>query len=281
MRPKIFFLSIAIICIGCTTQAANPVDVHFRADYDGSTQRYVVIEPDDLNNGALNNGALNNASPIDLIVALHGHGSDRWQFVKSDRPECAAARDIARRERMLYVSPDYRAKTSWMGPAAEADLVQILELLKQKYNIGRTILYGGSMGGTSVLTFAALHPEKVDGVVSLNGLANHFEYDRFQDAIQESFGGTKAEVPEQYYRRSSEYWPLELTMPIAATVGGKDQSVPPASVRSLIGVLQKLGRDVILIDRPETGHSTNYEDSAAALEFVLKKTTPINRKDSP
>jgi pimeloyl-ACP methyl ester carboxylesterase len=275
MRPKTLFLSIAIIWIGCLTQAADPVDVQFKADYDGSTQRYVVIEPDNLNNVALNN-----ALPIDLIVALHGHGSDRWQFIKSDRPECAAAREIANRERMLCISPDYRAKTSWMGPAAEADIIQILDILKQKYNIGRTIFYGGSMGGTSVLSFAAMHPEKVDGVVALNGLANHFEYDRFQEAIRESFGGTKAEVPEQYYRRSSEYWPLKLTMPIAATVGGKDKSVPPASVRRLIDVLQKLGRDVILIDRPETGHSTNYEDSAAALEFVLQKTAPINRKES-
>jgi hypothetical protein len=25
---------------------------------------------------------------------------------------------------MIFVSPDYRAKTSWMGPKAEADMVQ-------------------------------------------------------------------------------------------------------------------------------------------------------------
>ncbi len=242
--------------------AAEPRDVEFVARCDGSPQHYVMIVPDgfDLN------------EPVDLVVALHGHGSDRWQFIKETRGECAAPRDIARREKMLYVSPDYRAKTSWMGPKAEADLLQILDELGQQYKIRRTILYGGSMGATSALTFAALHPERVDGVVALNGLANHLEYERFQDAIAESFGGTKQQVPQQYYRRSAEYRPLALTMPIGATVGGVDTVVPPGSVRRLIGVLQKLGRPVLLIDRPQTRHETNYEDSAAVLEFVLEKT---------
>ena len=35
----------------------------------------------------------------------------------------------------------------------------------------------------SSLTFAALHPDLIDGVASLNGTANHLEYEQFQDAI--------------------------------------------------------------------------------------------------
>jgi hypothetical protein len=38
---------------------------------------------------------------------------------------------------MLVVSPDYRAKTSWMGPDAEADLLQILEEVKGKNRVSR------------------------------------------------------------------------------------------------------------------------------------------------
>ena len=34
-----------------------------------------------------------------------------------------AARAAAVKYCMIYVSPDYRAKTSWMGPKAEADMV--------------------------------------------------------------------------------------------------------------------------------------------------------------
>jgi hypothetical protein len=73
----------------------------------------------------------------DVLIALHGHGSYRWQFVKEKRDECRAARDVARQHGMLFISPDYRAKTSWMGPAAEADLVQIIGDLKAKHAIGR------------------------------------------------------------------------------------------------------------------------------------------------
>ena len=60
------------------------------------------------------------------------------------------------------------------------------------------------------MTFAAIHPERVDGVASMNGTANHLEYENFQDAIAESFGGTKAKIPREYKKRSAEYWPERL-----------------------------------------------------------------------
>ena len=101
--------------------------------------------------------------------------------------------------------------------------------------------------------------------------ANHLEYENFQEAIRESFGGGKAEIPLEYKNRSAEYWPERLTMPIALTTGGKDKSVPPDSVVRLAAVLKKLQPNVLLIHRPEGGHSTDYEDGKAALEFVLTR----------
>ena len=139
------------------------------------------------------------------------------------RGECKGARDVAAKFGMIFVSPDYRAKTSWMGSLAEADTVQLIGELRQRHKVGRVFLVGGSMGGTAVLTFAALHPELVAGVCSLNGTANHVEYDKFQDAIAASFGGTKAQVPEEYKKRSAELWPEKVTMPVAFTTGGKDK----------------------------------------------------------
>jgi pimeloyl-ACP methyl ester carboxylesterase len=236
-------------------------DVVFSAECDKTEQRYVLVTPP----------KFDPAAECNLLIALHGHGSDRWQFVRETRGECRAARDVALENRMLFVSPDYRARTSWMGPKAEADLVQIIGALKAKHRVQKVIVSGGSMGGTSALTFAALHPELVDGVVSLNGMANHLEYDGFQDAIAESFGGPKAKLPEEYKRRSAEYWPEKLTMPLAATTGGRDTLVPPDSVRRLTTMLTKLGRQVKLIDRPEGGHETNYEDSVAAYRFVVEQ----------
>ena len=172
---------------------------------------------------------------------------------------------------MIFVSPDYRARTSWMGPRAEADLVQIIADMKKQHTVGRVFLTGGSMGGSSALTFAAIHPELIAGVASMNGTANHLEYTQFQDVIRESFGGTKAMIPDEYKKRSAEYWPEKLTMPVGITTGGRDTLVPPDSVERLAKVLKLMDRPVLLIRRDTTGHETNYDDSLAILEFVITK----------
>jgi len=234
-------------------------DVTFAAACDGSTQRYVIALPPGHEPEA----------PHDLLVAFHGHGSDRWQFIQQPRDECRAVRDAAARHGLILVSPDYRAKTSWMGPKAEADVIQLIGDLKRTYSSRRVFLCGGSMGGAACLTFAALHPDLVDGVASMNGTANFLEFENYQDAIRESFGGTKAAVPGEYKKRSAEYWPERFTMPVGIAAGGQDESVPPESVVRLARVLRALGRDVLLVYRPGGGHATDYDDATAILEFVI------------
>lgn len=234
-------------------------DVAFIAACDGTEQRYVLVLPE----------GYDAAATHDVLIALHGHGSDRWQFVNDPRDECRAARDAATAHGMIYVSPDYRAFTSWMGPKAEADLVQIIGDLKAAHRVRNVILCGASMGGAGSLTFAAIHPDLVDGVVSMNGTANFVEYGMFQDAIAQSFGGTKAEIPEEYRRRSAEYWPERLTMPIAVTACGKDELVPAGSVVRLVEALRALGRNPLLIYREDVGHTTFYTDAREAIEFVV------------
>lgn len=237
-----------------------PVDIAFTSEVDGTEQRYMMLIPSDFDPSKSHH----------LLIALHGHGSDRWQFATHELDEGRGSRDVAAKYGMLYVSPDYRAYTSWMGPKAEADMVQIIRDLRATYRIGKVIVLGASMGGSSSLSFGALRPDLVDGVVSYNGTANHLEYENFQEAIAESFGGSKREIPEEYKRRSAEYWPERFIMPVACAVGGCDESVPPDSVLRLCNVLQQIGRQVLLIHRPEGGHSTTYEDTCTALEFVLQ-----------
>ena len=234
-------------------------DTTFIASHDGSAQKYVAIMPT----------GFDAKRTTDVLIALHGHGSDRWQFARHARDECRAVRDAAARHGMLLICPDYRAKTSWMGPSAEADVLQIIQSLKRKSKIGRVIVAGGSMGGTGALTFAALHPGQVDGIVSMNGTADLVHYQRFADAIADSFGGTRDEVPERYKRRSALYSAEKLTMPLAVTTGGRDSIVPAASVLALVDKVQQLNSKTLSIHRPEGGHSTSYADATAALEFVI------------
>jgi dipeptidyl aminopeptidase/acylaminoacyl peptidase len=238
----------------------SPREVSFRSLLDDSEQLYVELLPE----------AFDEKAEHHLLIALHGHGADRWQYATDPRDECRAARDVAALYNMIYVSPDYRATTSWMGSAAEVDLLQIIQELRAKYEIGKVVLVGGSMGGSSALTFTALHPHLIAGVCSQNPMVNHLEFAGFQEAISESFGGSKRDIPKEYKRRSAEYWPERLTMPVGVTTGGKDDIVPPDSALRLVHVLTEMGRPVFLIHREETAHETDYADTAACLEFVLK-----------
>ncbi len=254
----LLLLGVAVVAIGAQLGEAN--DMTFTAKVDGTAQRYVMMLPETFQPNMAHH----------LLIALHGHGSDRWQYVREARGECKAARDLASQYGMLFVSPDYRATTSWMGPKAEADVVQLIAVLREQYKIDKVFLVGGSMGGSSVLTFTALHPALIAGVCAQNPMANHLEYTQFQDAIAASFGGAKTAIPDVYKKRSAEYWPETFTMPVAITTGGKDTLVPPDSAIRLANVLALINRRVLLIHRPDGGHATDCADTAQALEFVIK-----------
>ena len=268
MMKKVFFAAAVLICSCAALAAQEPAagrlesgqtwaDKEFTASYDGTTQRYIEILPE----------GFDPEERVDLIVWLHGHGSDRHQ-VLADGGECPAPRMAAQKRGAIVISPDYRAKKSWMGPAAEQDTLQLLALIKQRYNIGRTILVGGSMGGSSVLTFTALHPELVDAAVAYNPTANHLEYETFHEAIALSFGGTKQEIPLEYKNRSAEYFPERFTMPLAVTVSGDDTIVPPESAMRLVGIVEKLQPNTWMNFDPEGGHATRLETALEALDFV-------------
>ena len=251
-----------------------PKEEQFSAAFDNTVQKYLLLLPK----------GFNPKVEHDLLMAFHGHGSDRRQYALQLRGECLGARDVAAKHQMIFVSPDYRAPAGWMGAAAEADTVQLIGLLKHRYKVGKIFFVGGSMGGASVLTFTALHPELVDGVSSQNGVANLLEYNvdvhyvvSVQTAIKDAFGGRSNETPEQYkkrnpqaYRsRSAEFHPEKFTMPLAVTVGGKDGVTPPQSVLRLAAAVKRHNPNVLVIERPDGGHETNRADTVRALEFVI------------
>lgn len=246
-------------------------DVSFVSEFDGTEQKYVLFLPE----------SFEPAVEHDVLIALHGSGSDRWQFATQDGNEFQAARDIAAEHNLIYVSPDYRGP-SWMGPSAEADVVQIIAELKAAYIVSRVLLGGSSMGGACSLAFAVLHPELIDGVASTNGLANFLEYENFQDAMKKSYGGGKAEIPLEYKNRSAEYWPEKLTMPIGMAVSGKDATVPPDSVLRLAKALATIGHpNVKLLYRPDMEHETSYDDAKAILEFIIEKAGCPPKRSGP
>ena len=127
MKRNLAGITLALIAAAapCRGALTPPRDVAFKAEIDGTEQFYMEMLP----------AGFDQNKKYDLIIGLHGHGSDRKQFATDKRPECAAFREFAAKHGMIAVTPDYRAKTSWMGPKAEADLVQIINAL----NIGTDV----------------------------------------------------------------------------------------------------------------------------------------------
>jgi pimeloyl-ACP methyl ester carboxylesterase len=250
---------LSLLLLVCGLAAAEPRDITFTARTDATVQRYVLVLPEGYWAEQTHH----------LMVGLHSYGGDRWQFLETKYPTARAAVDTVAKRKMIYVLPEYRGPQSWMGAKAEADVVQIIEEFKARYRVGKVFLCGTSMGGSAALTFTALHPELVDGVIAMNATANYLELDTVNDSVAKSFGGAKARIPLEYKKRSAEYWPERFTMPVAVTGGGKDTLIPPASVTRLADVLRKLGRKVLLIVPPDQGHQTDYPDAMAAFDFVI------------
>jgi hypothetical protein len=70
-------------------------DISFKAKLDGTEQYYVMIKP----------AGFNPELPVPILIALHGHGSDRFQFTKDQRDECRSARNAARRSGPFTAPP--------------------------------------------------------------------------------------------------------------------------------------------------------------------------------
>ncbi len=158
-----FILAFAVFGFVSSTAvvAAEPVDVAFSARLDGSEQRYVIVMPD----GAQPTG------PVSVLIALHGHGSDRWQFVRHERDECRAARDAAAKRRMLFVAPglsrDDVLDGAGGGGGPGSDHRGSETPVPDGEARDQRRVDGGDVGPD-----IRRHPELIDGVVSMNGTAN-------------------------------------------------------------------------------------------------------------
>jgi len=58
---------LIFLCMVCRTFSAEPADIAFKSALDGTEQRYVELMPD----------GFEVAKTHDVVIALHGHGSDR------------------------------------------------------------------------------------------------------------------------------------------------------------------------------------------------------------
>jgi pimeloyl-ACP methyl ester carboxylesterase len=275
MRTPLIFtvvvlLSMAFSPVASATMLGSPTNVSFTASYDGSAQDYYQLLPTDYVS----------TKTYDVVIALHGSGSNGLQYATNPADEMRATRDAAGNNDMIMICPNDRGTTSWMNAPSEADLVQIIQNLKSTYHVGNVILTGASMGGTGTLTFTALHPNLINGMCSVNGLANfdgyHSSNTDLAGQITTAFGGTQAQVPAEYYKRSAINFPQSFTMPMSIATNGGDTVVPAASVVSLYNTVKNTNTKAVSFYRSTGNHSTNYVDNAVALEYVIRQAKGIN-----
>lgn len=208
-----------------------------------------------------------------LVIYLHGAGSHQDQGFKSGIYENFVGPGGSAWPAVVYVCLEYRGD-SWMGPASETDMMELLRVLQGRYRPRATVLTGASMGGTSALIFASRHPDTLTGVVALSAATDTGEiYAAFGPALYASYGaegGQTAQVPQVYFDRSSRYHADQLArLPVFIAHGSADTTIPVSHARLLVEQLQARGARFQYIEIPGGDHDSWLRlDLHAAPAFV-------------
>jgi phospholipase/carboxylesterase len=117
--------------------------------------------------------------PYPLLVFMHGHGGNEEQSLRL-APRVSRRNYVAiglRGPLLVGVRPDGRGCFSWgadgqAGMSAEDYVFRAVEQTRRNYHVHseRIYLAGVCEGATMAFRFALTYPEKVAGVISLNGL---------------------------------------------------------------------------------------------------------------
>jgi len=232
--------------------ASGIVQASFISPWDKTKQTYL------LSDYRLAKNKESAETPL-LVIYLHGATAHEDQGMTAGIYQNSFGRlalELERRE-AIYVCPEYRGG-SWMGAAAEADVSEIIAILRKKYHPKKIILMGGSMGGTSVLIYAARNPKNLDGGIALCPATDPAKmFPRFQDQFLHSYGGSPSEKPDLYQERSAMDHVAELaTVPLVIIHGSADSMIPVEHSRNLVSKLQELGARIHYIEVNGGGHDS-------------------------
>ena len=196
------------------------------------------------------------------VVYLHGSFSEADQiFTRKDVRDFWLARIRGGGHSLLSVN---LRGTSYMSPAATADLTDLLGYCKDNLGCKRFVLLGGSGGASSAMAYAVLHPEKIHGVVAMGmcDILARLEFARKSKTpvlqklvatVFAAYGGSPEEKPGLYQARSVLAHADRLTMPVILTMGEADPLIPVTETRKIAAAMQGKS-NFVYHEIPKGGH---------------------------
>ncbi|NLB55679.1 MAG: alpha/beta hydrolase [Lentisphaerae bacterium] len=203
------------------------------------------------------------------VIVIHGHGSSGDQlFTRQDVRENWLPDFM---DNGLSIVTFNLRGNAWMSPAAANDLHEFLAWLRKEYGMEKTVFVSGSMGGTSNLIYAVLHPEDVNAVIAYGAPADIGEYYRWclqgqlpvlseiAEAIKSSYGENSMTREEVFKKHSVFLNAYKLTMPVYLAHGELDIIMPVEQARRL-AVRLKDKKDFFYTEIPGGNHDSPIYD---------------------
>lgn len=195
--------------------------------------------------------AVNAPRGVTLLVYLHGMNSDYLEPFTYPKTKPLGPYLIDHIPSILILSCNYRKKQSFGNDPALADITQNIRQICQQYPVNKIIMAGTSMGGMTVLNYAATAPEdiqnKITGVVSIEGtgdLAKLYESTKeplIRDALVKAYGGTPKQVLAAYKSHSmiNNIHRLPSRIRVAIISSTRDLIVPPELQDDVLNALNE------------------------------------------
>jgi predicted esterase len=221
-------------------RSAELLDVYLVSSYDSLTVHSKVMIPTNYDS----------LTPTPVLFTFHGVMAPNGNSILRQYMPSADARG------WIIGSPDMHGENNPTGQfsfgarAAQHDVIDLLQYLRENYNIDDDRLYlsGPSMGGQMTSIMAEKYPHVFAGAVEWMGPADlsmmHREMIKeekywISDGVEQELGGLPDEVPYEYDRRSPWMMAMNLKdVPFAIGHGANDEVIHPQHATFLARTIQ-------------------------------------------
>ncbi len=219
------------------------------------------------------------SEPFPTVFVVHG--GPTAQDVDAFRPLTAALLDAG----YAVVRVNYRGSTGYgrawrdalagrLGAIELEDIGAVRTSLEADGIVdpARVAMVGGSWGGFMTLYALGVEPDRWSAGVALVPLADFEISQQDQPAFMTAydhvlFGGTLAEMPDEYRAASPLTYVDEVRSPVLITAGANDPRCPPRATDTYVERLYERDHDVVYI-RKDTGHAS-YDNEGLVEEIGL------------